>query len=777
MQKLHFNLFWIFLLLGAIPVEAQIQSTTAGGAWNEGNTWVGSIVPGPGDDVVINGPVYVTIGAACNSITVSSSGTLTSYGSASWTLTVNGNILNNGIICDNTTANTRLYLNVYGNIENHATWTNYGIYAFGDADSYIGSDQPFEVEQFHNNKTSGDFLALSGLVFNSTVINFNFKSLIFVYGYSLDLLNMSELRDITIGQGTTLHCDGTGLLYNVTGSTVSFTGEHYIGGGCSFNEVYNNGILQNWGATNYSVAFNGSLFNYGEIRDSPYGGYLLINFDGTLSNEGVWTNHLLNANGIADQLIFATTPFEVDYFDNNNTTGNISVISDVIFKGTTLRFYNRNLVVGGNILTLEGPGYAHEVAFLTGYKTIQSDDNYYFTYSSFDNTNLSGTFNAGAQCVFTNGLTNNGTLQNVGGSSSTIQVLCDITNHGVIRNHPMGGHLDLEITGNINHQGTSWENHETRLNGSSDQYVYMYNYHDIYSSVKLLSMISATGYLWYRSGIAISGSDPLFSGYSASTLGFIQPASPVYKGEYQCLTNNGDSRLIFIQPIVTDITVDVRAYLQGPFSGASMITSLNQGGQLPLNQPYNTSPWYYNGLESMVSVPSPDIVDWVLVELRDAADAASANSATFIGRQAGLINASGHITGVDGMSPLNFPGLTFNYNLFIVVRHRNHLAVMNAVPPSYSSGVYSYDFSYNGNSAFGGVQAHKEVAPGFWAMIAADGNSDNQVNNGDKNDVWAQQAGGNGYLQGDFNMDSQVNNTDKNELWKPNTGLGGQVPN
>ncbi|MBN1340883.1 MAG: hypothetical protein JXA03_16265, partial [Bacteroidales bacterium] len=61
-------------------------------------------------------------------------------------------------------------------------------------------------------------------------------------------------------------------------------------------------------------------------------------------------------------------------------------------------------------------------------------------------------------------------------------------------------------------------------------------------------------------------------------------------------------------------------------------------------------------------------------------------------------------------------------------------------------------------------------------MTGADGNADQQINNGDKNDVWIQQAGTGGYKAGDFNLDAQVNNGDKNDVWVPNTGLGGQVP-
>jgi len=61
-------------------------------------------------------------------------------------------------------------------------------------------------------------------------------------------------------------------------------------------------------------------------------------------------------------------------------------------------------------------------------------------------------------------------------------------------------------------------------------------------------------------------------------------------------------------------------------------------------------------------------------------------------------------------------------------------------------------------------------------MVGGDGDANNQIENADKNDVWAVQAGASGYLSGDFTMDVQVNNTDKNDIWAPNSGKGGQVP-
>ncbi|MCD4737204.1 MAG: hypothetical protein K8R53_14265, partial [Bacteroidales bacterium] len=221
--------------------------------------------------------------------------------------------------------------------------------------------------------------------------------------------------------------------------------------------------------------------------------------------------------------------------------------------------------------------------------------------------------------------------------------------------------------------------------------------------------------------------------------------------------------------------VDLKAYLEGPFLGTEMSTLLNTGGFLPLFQPYNTTPWNYSGTEAVTSVPNADIVDWILVELRDAPDAASATSGTMIEQQAAFLLKDGSIVGLNGIDAI-FCVSTITNNLFVVLWHRNSIGIMSAFPLTETGGVYTYDFTTGSEQVHGGGNAHKEVATGVWGMIGADGNADGQINNGDKIDVWSPQAGASGYLPGDFNLDTQVNNGDKNDLWIPNTGLGGQVP-
>ncbi|MCB0805356.1 MAG: PKD domain-containing protein [Bacteroidales bacterium] len=220
--------------------------------------------------------------------------------------------------------------------------------------------------------------------------------------------------------------------------------------------------------------------------------------------------------------------------------------------------------------------------------------------------------------------------------------------------------------------------------------------------------------------------------------------------------------------------VQLTAFLEGPFNGLSMNPDLI--AFLPLDQPFNTSPWNYTGTESVTSIPSPQYIGWVLVELRDASSPASANAASMIARQAAFLSSDGSIIGVDGNPVLSFDESVSN-NLYVVIHHRNHLSIMAANALAESEGVYSYDFSTGVNQVYGGLLGHKEVAPGVWAMIAADGNSDGSIDNLDKNSLWENEAGNTGLLNSDYNLDGESNNIDKDDYWFPNFGKGTQVPN
>ena len=144
--------------------------------------------------------------------------------------------------------------------------------------------------------------------------------------------------------------------------------------------------------------------------------------------------------------------------------------------------------------------------------------------------------------------------------------------------------------------------------------------------------------------------------------------------------------------------------LEGPFSTATGLmndairanTANNTPNtiQLPLQQPYNTltiGGIAHSGTEEMaLSVLSTTgtnaIVDWVLIELRDAT-----TPSVIVASRAALLQANGKIVDVDGTSDVFFPVPQANYH--IAIKHRNHLGVRTQNPETLSDVPKTIDFT------------------------------------------------------------------------------------
>jgi hypothetical protein len=208
-----------------------------------------------------------------------------------------------------------------------------------------------------------------------------------------------------------------------------------------------------------------------------------------------------------------------------------------------------------------------------------------------------------------------------------------------------------------------------------------------------------------------SGSGTLFTvTFKALTAG----SSAIQLRNVDLRNNNNQSISNTVQNGVVNarlVNVDLKAFLQGPYATGAMTPSLATLGIVPLTQPYGAAPWAYSGTETVTSIPS-GVVDWVLVELRTGTAAA-----TQVAARAAFVKSNGAIVDLDGTSPVGFPGLAAG-SYYVVLRHRNHLAVMsaNAVPLSITSALY--DFTTGLDKYYGGEA--KTLTGGFFGMYAGD---------------------------------------------------------
>ncbi|NJN33434.1 MAG: hypothetical protein HC817_03425, partial [Saprospiraceae bacterium] len=191
-------------------------------------------------------------------------------------------------------------------------------------------------------------------------------------------------------------------------------------------------------------------------------------------------------------------------------------------------------------------------------------------------------------------------------------------------------------------------------------------------SIRILVPITPTA--------AIVGTNPTFNATTTPVSGETNTA------------NNAATPTTTTQAVTaSSVLVSAKVFLSGNFDPATglMHDSLRLKNLIPSAQPYGTLG--YMGAETFTpsvlsATGSNAIVDWVLVEIRDAA-----TPTTIVARAAGLLQRDGDIVGSDGMTPLSISAASGNY--FVAVRHRNHLGVMTATAIALSATTTTVDFT------------------------------------------------------------------------------------
>ncbi len=160
--------------------------------------------------------------------------------------------------------------------------------------------------------------------------------------------------------------------------------------------------------------------------------------------------------------------------------------------------------------------------------------------------------------------------------------------------------------------------------------------------------------------------------------------------------------------------LQLRAALQGAWdSGSSMhSTALHDLGLLPTFSPYAQAPASY--------VPTLEpVTDWVLVEFRDSSDLDQ-----IVSRLPGLLLPNGQIVDPATRGPLR-PALA-DGDYYVVMKHRNHLAVRSPLPVSFSSGTtVSLNWTNTPLAIDGKAQLFPQGAS--WVIPAGDVNQDGQI--------------------------------------------------
>ncbi|MCX6159103.1 MAG: hypothetical protein NTY74_14075 [Ignavibacteriae bacterium] len=354
-----------------------ITSTTTGGNWDNPLTWVGNVVPGANDDVIIDGLVNVT-GNSCNNITINSGDTLQNRllfncNNDWFTLTVNGNITNNGIIknydvfvCNGwgNTERDKLILNVKGNITNNGIWVPEVTNITGNTTQTITSTQDkvyqgsFYLQDSTITVAAGTDLRFFSLDMQYGKMYLNGKSLINsgVINGKIEngKINNSSIANITFtgkmdfqnGKLNQVTCNGRANIFGKVG----------VDNGVIFKDslividtlqcILWNNCADDW----FTLTVNGVILNNGVIKNQDpfacngWGAYendkLAINAKGNIINNGIWAAGTTRLIGNPDQTIHSAP--------NKNYQGAFYLLDSttIVNAGTDLSFVNLNLQYG-----------------------------------------------------------------------------------------------------------------------------------------------------------------------------------------------------------------------------------------------------------------------------------------------------------------------------------------------------------------------------------------------------------------------------------------------
>jgi hypothetical protein len=205
--------------------------------------------------------------------------------------------------------------------------------------------------------------------------------------------------------------------------------------------------------------------------------------------------------------------------------------------------------------------------------------------------------------------------------------------------------------------------------------------------------------------------------------------------------------------LTTGIRVQAKVLLEGAYLNSGLMrTDLLDAELLPNNQPFSTEPWLYND-EIVVNDFPPNISDWVLLELRDE------NNTSVVAQKAGFVRNDGILINSDGSEGIVFEQLVSG-NYYIIVRPRNHVAVMSSNSLELPN-LTTYDFTSSALQAKGDNQM-VALNDGSFALAGGDVNSDGVITVTDFNIYQNNIAALNSYSTSDIDLNSSVTVSDFN---------------
>lgn len=190
---------------------------------------------------------------------------------------------------------------------------------------------------------------------------------------------------------------------------------------------------------------------------------------------------------------------------------------------------------------------------------------------------------------------------------------------------------------------------------------------------------------------------------------------------YELTDINGEQHIWTVTLSYTPI-LNLKVYLEGAYNEDTslMNTTLRAQDYIPIFNPYNGDADlpsnFFDGTNHS------NVVDWIAIEIRQADSPTLANDASIIERHYGFLLEDGTVIDRDG-NPFIYLN-NISGSIYVVVKHRNHLAIMSSEALTAIDNIYTIDFSLSTDVAW---QNGQKAIGGIAAMYAGDANNDGVI--------------------------------------------------
>lgn len=473
-----YTLFVVLLSALACLSALDIHSTAAGGSWNQTATWVEGQVPGPDDNVWINGPVKVTNNSQCHDLYISEGCQLRNE-EMYRTLYIGGDLSNHGSI-----ANPSHYLTIYlyGNLFDHGQIGNMYFYIQGAGTHTLWQSTeagPISCPNFYAAADS-DLQLLSDLSFAACNLSLNNTNLIMHHqgdGFGISLnggyLGAANLEG---GSGASLSLDGGASVNNLNIDEIVFQGVVQLSTNVVVERLVNLGIMQNDGG--YRRAWvNEKLENHGSIRNKPGANLLYLTLRGDLFDQGLIDNNEIAWEGTNQHQLWQSetaSPIGCDNILAAADCGSFQLLSDLSFAGSAIFLNGRTVIMHQgrdcHDLYLEGGSINSASLDTNGFSVVEGANNPILANIQGEDIIVRGSIWVSNSCQFDN-LVNEGILSNSPSAAHGLFVQEKLINRGTISNGP-GNYLSVYCHGDLANYGTL-SNSYFYIQSDQDQYLLM----------------------------------------------------------------------------------------------------------------------------------------------------------------------------------------------------------------------------------------------------------------------------------------------------------------